>query len=337
MLHMTALCCNTAVTAIANSNTESAPGISEQIDLGSDSPTVLTASQKDLQVVETKSENTFSLILSMSNEFKLIRLLCKCGNCNLADFVNSMDKMPDPCIQLGERSLSLLVHFIKSNEDQRPCKNELAYLDLCHIASQRADELQAEFEILVEDTFRKLKCSLKVNFKDVIKFLFDLLVHVQSRYYTDPARKKELTSVKTYNELKAILLHTYCSWFHYELIGDVRKKYCFNEGQADEKMCLYEKNCTRFVDHGLFKYVEDLFPRFRTANYYDVVCKLKLQIAEITLDHVMCIKRLVLDCMVPIPEYTLILKCLQDSSGFLKIYFRAPSYVTYFTKTTLSR
>ncbi len=210
-----------------------------------------------LDLSETQSQATIISNESEQDDDLCIRLECRCGHCEIEDFMQGED-----CPCTGSTKLSLF-----KNQSERIGKTEITYSAYRVALQCRAAHMHASYISLITNTVNELK--KKHALPVIVNHLKALLTpqgakkSLYTRMYTGDQRKR-LRDVKTYEELEKYLDTELCSWFNIEVIKGLRKALSIQE--TDKSVRVYEDLQRQYMARCCI---------YRTVDSHsEIVCKL---------------------------------------------------------------
>ena len=165
----------------------------------------------------------------------------------------------------------------------------------CKLAEQ-TDALKVAFADLREDTFRNL--SELGQFSDVRRH-FKRLVDIADCH------------LDTFEELEDALCQNYCSWFNYDILKEIRKKFLFPGGKSDEALQTYEEKCSGYCRRRCFESPQSFHPKPVSTNLKSLVFKIDESFDKFTLEQVRKITTLVTN-VINCPNYAVYVRSVKE-------------------------
>ena len=253
-----------------------------------------------------------------------MKISCECGQCTLLDYISGEKECADskpPKIKIWTPD--------PPYDENRVTLTELSYRTFKTALLKQTQGMHNLFCSLLDDTFTMLE--ERVKFNQVKSFTQKLLT--PGMYYKPlykSSADKCLDKITGYEKLCQFLQDNYCSWFNYEIIETLRKKYLFSDGgSGDEKLLNYKHKFLQYVGRRCFIYVDDFGTPPQEIETVKISFKMDIDIDEITYEQISSARLLFITCLKSsssqLSKYILTLKNLQE--GCTKLVFRAPEYV----------
>ena len=237
---------------------------------------------------------------------------CGCGNCTIHDYIQHK-ACPKP-------------------------KKEFPFLDI-QGASFEADmvkfslqkqtqEIRKSFAEFREDTFKRL--SSKCPYRDVQRYV-QRLVYPENQeypYLRDKAHRGE-NSVKNandYEEFEDVLCDSYCSWFNYDILKELRSKFLIEDSEIDEGLRKYEEKFSSYCNHRCFESPQSFHPKPVNEEMKTLVFKVEQNFHEFTQNQVHHIKGIVAS-VINCPRYAVYVKSVQEGCVEVSCYI-LPQFAT---------
>ena len=123
----------------------------------------------------------------------------------------------------------------------------------------------------------------------------------------------------------------YCSWYNYELLSALRKRFLFSQLEDDKSLVDYELLFKEYVKRRCFLYSDDLGPQPQIETV-SVTCKIDVDFAIITDDQIKELRLLFIECLQSLlSSYTFTLKHVKK--GCTELVFRAPTWIIKYIPT----
>ena len=241
-----------------------------------------------------------------------LRFECGCDQCSVYDHIRgkicpNQRELPFP--KLGESPISSVdIDLIEE------------------LLIKRTRSIHGDFCILVFDTFKDLKKATEVT--ELISFLKALL---KSKWYSQcrqsASKSIDVLEAVEPSGLPGYLIDNYCSWFDYDLIELLRKRYLFPSGADEDKALSHYKECLRcYVSQRCFMHF-DTVPL--SKNHTKVKCKIDSQYDKLSpelITHLKC----VFTNMIGESKYSLVF--IKAKRGCTELTFGAPPYFSEISK-----
>lgn len=181
--------------------------------------------------------------------------------------------------------------------------------------------MQFAFAELRENTFRKLckSCRFKLVLQHV-KRLVDIGEH----------------NVKTYEELEDVLCQSYCSWFNYDILKEVRRKFLYSGGKSDKALQNYEETFFSYCKRRCFKSPCTFHPKPASTNLKSLVFKIDECFDEYTLKDVLKIRSTVID-VIQCPEYAVYVRSVQEGCVEVSCNILPQAAVSHLNQSQISQ
>ena len=192
--------------------------------------------------------------------------------------------------------------------------------------------MHEEFCNLFLETFDKL--ADKFEFSKVKSYIQSLLTPrvIYTQIYKHPLSDDKLEKISQCSSLSQYLQTNYCSWYNYELLSALRKRFLFSQLEDDESLVDYELLFKKYVKRRCFLYSDDLGPQPEIETV-SVTCKIDVDFAVITDDRIKELKLLFVESLQNLlSSYILTLKHVKE--GCTELVFRAPTWIKYIPTLT---
>ncbi len=242
-----------------------------------------------------------------SQRIRQLQFECGCGQCSVYGFITGKTTCPNP----------KALPFPKLAVTEIPPDDiDIIEMELLHQSKQ----MHKKFCDLVVHTFEEMVLKF-VNFHGVI---FYLKLRLKPKWYFPPVDSQAadcLGDLKSFEDVGLYLTdRQYCSWFDYELIEDLRKKYVFTI-TSDLRLDDYKAEFKKYVCQRCFLYTYDEGPW--PQNYVKVKCKVDLQYDQLSYKVIKHLKY-IFTKILGSPNYHLCFK--QAREGCTELVFGAPPY-----------
>ena len=248
-----------------------------------------------------------------------LRFVCGCGKCTVVDYASgkkcpNQKQLPFPKLGFSEIQSDAVVFDIDIFEQT---------------LLKQSREMHSQFTDIMFDTSKTLN-QREVDFEDVkhyLELLFEPDWHFVSKHGVAPSEVLiNLCAVENFRQLTSYLQKNYCSWYNYELIKRLRKKFLFKFTE-DELMTEYEHLFEEYVRRRCYLFLDDVGPN--STNRIEVMCKVDIQFTEISQDLIGHLK-LEFSTIIGISKYHLTFK--EAREGCTELLFRAPTFIKKLTK-----
>ncbi|XP_064395980.1 uncharacterized protein LOC135343006 isoform X3 [Halichondria panicea] len=255
--------------------------------------------------------------LCQSSDFNMkrtyVRFACGCDHCSLLDRVlgkkcPNQEQYPFPKIgfsqELSDDVICDLNRFKESLLNQ----------------SRRIHGMFLELMTHTFETLKKRKVDIE-NVKYYLRSLFPLdwrFLAILSQEEVNLSG--DFNSVQDFYKLSYFLQERYCTWYNYDLIARLRKKFLFRK--KDSKLENYESSFKDIVYRRCFLYLDNggKAPKYQT----EVVCKIDIDYKELSqplIEHLTS----VFANAIGLGKYHLVFKKVIE--GCTELVFRAPQYI----------
>ena len=242
-----------------------------------------------------------------------VRFACGCDHCSLLDRVlgkkcPNQEQYPFPKIgfsqELSDDVICDLNRFKESLLNQ----------------SRRIHGMFLELMTHTFETLKKRKVDIE-NVKYYLRSLFPLdwrFLAILSQEEVNLSG--DFNSVQDFYKLSYFLQERYCTWYNYDLIARLRKKFLFRK--KDSKLENYESSFKDIVYRRCFLYLDNggKAPKYQT----EVVCKIDIDYKELSqplIEHLTS----VFANAIGLGKYHLVFKKVIE--GCTELVFRAPQYI----------
>ena len=263
---------------------------------------------------ETSSHSRANSPATNLQQLPYLRFECGCEQCSVYDYISGKI-CPNP----------KQLPFPKLEVSQIP-PEEIDFLE--EELTQQTKSIYLEFCSLVMDTFKQLRES--VDHTELISYL---KVALKPNWYSPYVR----SASKSLNKLEEIypsdlpeylIDKYYCSWFDYELIKHLRKRYLFPSLTDEDKALSDYKECLRcYISRRCFIYFHNTGPL--PKNHTAVVCKIDSNYSKLTREVIKHFKY-VFTKIIGASKYHLAF--MKAKKGCTELSFGAPPYFREITK-----
>ena len=278
--------------------------------------------QRSTSDISTESQSSLSPLVtdpqtevkSFTQQQPYLRFECGCEQCSVYDYISGKI-CPNP------RELP----FPRFEVSEIP-PEEIDYIE--QEFSHQTRSIHTEFCCLMSDTFEELEKNVEhlkliSHLKILLTPKWNLQCKLSGSTVVDKFENVNASDLREY-----LINKNYCSWFDYELLEHLRKRYIFPSlTDEDKALSGYKEHFKCYVSRRCFIYLHDTGPW--PKNQVEVKCKLDVQYGE--LSHAL-IKHLkyVFAKIIGAPAYHLAFKTAKE--GCTELIFRAPEYFTEITK-----
>ena len=253
-------------------------------------------------------------------ELRRISFQCGCGNCTALGFIKGKDRC---------RSKKLPQVKVWTPETLSPVdritKTELPYSIFEEALKDETRKVFDSFCSLLHATFKMLQKN--ATFDDVKGFVSSLLA--RHTYYGEiysEVESQHFGLIRNFSDLREYLEINCCSWFNYKIIVALRKQFRRNRPlKKDDKLATYKDLFNQYVNRRSFLFLDDLGPELPQESSVNVICKIDVDFTTITPQQIAHLKKVLIECIQQISEYSLTLKNVKD--GCTELTFRAPAYL----------
>ncbi len=162
------------------------------------------------------------------------------------------------------------------------------------------------------------------TFDDVKGFVSSLLA--RRTYYGEiysEVESQHFSLIRNFCDLREYLE---INWFNYKIIVALRKQFRRNRPlKKDDKLAIYEDLFNQYVNRRSFLFLDDFGPELPQESSVNVVCKIDVDFTTITPQQIAHLKKVLIECIRQISEYSSTLKNVKD--GCTELTFRAPAYL----------
>ena len=278
------------------------------------------SSTDDTWPSDSDSDEASTTVPSLPDK-RYVRFKCGCGNCSLTKYI----KGTNHCLSSDHSELPQFRVWIPKQPDE-VTPEDMDYSMFIAVSKRMSAEINTKFVSLLIDTFDMLnrKQGVAYTLTDVKKFIKALFRPPAHKYFSRvyiASISGKLREVKTFEELRKYLHRNYCSWFNYELIAVVRKRFLFNAAEQDEEMNTYKKTLKQFLNRRCFLYLNDVGPSPH-GDHTQVVCKVDIDFQKLHPKQIEELRLLVTEHL-DMPKYSITLKRVRE--GCTELVFRAPA------------
>ena len=188
-----------------------------------------------------------------------------------------------------------------------------------HSLMEESEGMSVAFADLLDDTFRNLKKT--VPFEDVrwhSKRLVETGNYNDSIFCCSSLTALSIRDTEDYEQLEDVLVKNYCSWFNYNIIKEIRKKYLFQNSDLDRALHKYEEKFADYCEHRCYEVSKPFNPK-PVANMKSLIFKMDKKFADCTLEQIHKISYRVagvLNC----PEYAIYVKSVKEGCVRVSCY-----------------
>ena len=177
--------------------------------------------------------------------------------------------------------------------------------------SKETEDMKVAFVDLLEDTFQNLKKT--VPFDDVrwhVKRLVKTGNYNDSIFCRSSLTMSVIENTKDYEQLEDVLTQNFCSWFNYDIILEIRKKYLFQDADDDSTLQNYEEKFTFYCKRRCYESSTHFFPK-PDADLKSLVFKIDKHFSECKLHQIHKIRYKVAS-IISCPEYAIYVKSVKE-------------------------
>ena len=263
--------------------------------------------------MNTLADTTSSAGGSFKNH-EFVKFKCSCQKCCLLDYIRG----EDTCYDQDPRNIPEIEICDTMPKDEKDRVGGLHYSLFVGALFDQTTIYHVKFIDLVEEmTVKMIKANIALD--SVKSYLSIYLSHPSYRRYTR-AMKEELALVTSFEELKKFLHDKLCSWYNYEIIAKMWKKFLVLS--KDSKLKSYEDEFKVWVERRIFLFVKDLGPKTKGNHIIEVRCKVDVPFKYATHQELAPIERTFFKCVPKEFHHLVNLKCVED--GCTELVFRAP-------------
>ena len=266
---------------------------------------------------ETSSHSGANNPATDSQRSPYLQFECGCEQCSVYDYISGKicpnpKHLPYPKLEVSQFPPEE-VEFIE--EELR----------------DRTRSIHLKFCSLVSDTFIEMNRNV-----DHIELMSHLRICLESNWispYAHSASKnlKVLEDVNFFDLPKHLMDSCYCSWFDFELIKHLRRRYLFPSlSDIDEALRDYKESLRCYVNQRCFIYFHNTGPLPKKC--VEVICKVDLQYGELSRKLIKHLKH-VFTKIIGASKYHLVF--MRAKKGCTELTFGAPPYFSEIT--TLSK
>ena len=237
-----------------------------------------------------------------------VKFSCGCGKCSILGYITGNKD----CLGATLPSIAISTLDLPFPENMTTQK-EMSYSLFKECVEKETVKVHAHFSDFVTDTFKEL--SLCVNFDDLKKYTSKLLAIQPSLIDFRPS---------DFDELESYLFTNICSWFNYELILQLRRRFLNPNGKNDTVVEKYEALLQNYIKRRCFLYTEDFGPLKTHIKCSVVTCKIvSLEFQKLTDKQIKQKKLLFLQIMESIPSFVATVK--QVKEGCVELVLSIPA------------
>lgn len=164
--------------------------------------------------------------------------------------------------------------------------------------SKQSKDMNFAFAKLREDTFRHLSQSKSCILDDVRRH-FKRLVGIVD------------CCVTTYEELEDALCASYCSWFNFDILKEIRKTFLFPDGGIDEVLQCYEDKVLSYCSRRCFESPRRFHPSPSSTTMKSLVFKIDKNFDKYALNDVRNTTATVIN-VIKCPKYAVYVRSVQE-------------------------
>ena len=248
-----------------------------------------------------------------SQQFLNLRFECGCDQCSVYDYIcgkicHNQKELPFPKLEASQ----------VSSDDIEFIEEELI---------ERTRSIYRDFCTLLFDTFKDLEGNTKIT--ELTSFLKAVLKpDWNSQYGRSASKSMDIFETIKFSDLPEYLIDNYyCSWFDYDLIKRLRKRYLFPSAADEDQALSHYKECLRcYVSQRCFVHI-DAVPLLK--NRTEVKCKIDSQYDKLSRKLIKHLKH-VFTKIIGASKYSLVF--IKAKRGCTELTFGAPPYFSEISK-----
>lgn len=190
-----------------------------------------------------------------------------------------------------------------------------------HKLAKETKAIKVAFAELRENTFRKLSKSCRLR---------DVLQHVKRLIDIRDC------NVKTYEDLEDILCPCYCSWFNYDILKQIRRKFLYSTGKFDKALHKYDELFFSYCNRRCFESEGTFHPKPSSDSMTSLVFKIDKRFDDYLLTDVLKIRNTVID-VINCPEYAIYVMSVQEGCVEVSCCILSWAAVSHLNQNQISR
>ena len=181
--------------------------------------------------------------------------------------------------------------------------------------------IQFAFASVREHTFTQLSINCPIN---NVRQHFKRLVGIEDCH------------IRTYEELEDELFRSYCSWFNFDILKEIRKKFLFPDGTVDKILQTYEHKFFSFCRRRCFESPRSFLPEPNSTIMKSLVFKIDENFDNYTLKQVHVMRATVID-VIKCPKYAVYIRSVEEGCVEVSCSILSEAVVNYLNWNQISQ